>query len=220
MTLATTVDAFRLKYMRKAKERILECRNCPLYKNRKFPVIGKGNHQADIVFVNEAAGQKESMTGQPFSGNSKETFECAIKANNLDINSIYMTTGLRCWPQNTNVNNSFWFKECLKHFIYQLETIKPIVVCTMGSLITRALFIYYRNINQNYKVAELHGNAYIIRPKKRRIKGRIMLIPSFKFYIVPTFNPADKSNSAVIQAIIEDVATVKRITELKSILFP
>ena len=90
----------------------------------------------------------------------------------------------------------------------------------MGSLITRALFIYYRNINQNYKVAELHGNAYIIRPKKRMIKGRIMLIPSFKFYVVPTFNPADKSNSAVIQAIIEDVATVKRITELKSILFP
>jgi len=52
------------------------------------------------------------------------------------------------------------------------------------------------------------------------IKGRIMLIPSFKFYIVPTFNPADKSNSAVIQAIIEDVAAVKHITELKSILFP
>jgi len=60
--------------LREIKDEILNLKGFPLCEYRKAnnykPVIGQGNHNADIVFVGEAPGKNEAETGYPFCGMS------------------------------------------------------------------------------------------------------------------------------------------------------
>ena len=50
------------------KEEIIDCKKCDLCKTRKNSVPGKGNKNAQIVFVGEAPGRTEDVNGEPFVG--------------------------------------------------------------------------------------------------------------------------------------------------------
>ena len=41
------------------------CRKCKLWETRNNVVIGKGNKNADIMFIGEGPGQQEDLTGIP-----------------------------------------------------------------------------------------------------------------------------------------------------------
>ena len=47
---------------------IQQCRRCPLGQSRKTAVMGRGSHQAKIMFVAEAPGAQEDLQGIPFVG--------------------------------------------------------------------------------------------------------------------------------------------------------
>ena len=51
----------RTELLRKIKEEVIALKESPLYqeriKNKVFPVIGEGSHQAKIMFVGEAPGK-------------------------------------------------------------------------------------------------------------------------------------------------------------------
>ena len=49
---------------------IAVCTQCPLGKTRNRPVMGKGDHQADIMLIAEAPGAQEDEQGIPFVGRS------------------------------------------------------------------------------------------------------------------------------------------------------
>ena len=56
------------------RDEIWNLEKSPLYeeriKNNAYPVIGEGNHDADIMFIGEAPGKNEAATGRPFCGRS------------------------------------------------------------------------------------------------------------------------------------------------------
>ena len=58
--------------LKKIKDELLEFRESPLFayrtENGYFPVIGEGNHEAEILFTGEAPGENEAKTGRPFCG--------------------------------------------------------------------------------------------------------------------------------------------------------
>ncbi len=62
----------RTEQLRKIKDEVLALKDSPLYservKNKVFPVIGEGNHHARIMFIGEAPGKNEALTGRPFVG--------------------------------------------------------------------------------------------------------------------------------------------------------
>ena len=62
----------RTELLRKIKEEVVNLKTSPLYaeriKNKVFPVIGEGSHQAKIMLVGEAPGKNEAATGRPFCG--------------------------------------------------------------------------------------------------------------------------------------------------------
>ncbi|MDP2946463.1 MAG: uracil-DNA glycosylase, partial [bacterium] len=53
------------KLLLAVKEEVIKCQKCQLCKTRTFPVIGQGNHNAQIVFIGEAPGANEDKTGVP-----------------------------------------------------------------------------------------------------------------------------------------------------------
>ena len=46
----------------------LNCQRCDLWKTRRNVVIGKGNKNADIMFIGEGPGEQEDIQGYPFVG--------------------------------------------------------------------------------------------------------------------------------------------------------
>ncbi len=50
---------------------IIDCRKCKLYTNRKNIVFGKGNREADVMFIGEGPGADEDNEGLPFVGKAR-----------------------------------------------------------------------------------------------------------------------------------------------------
>ena len=45
-----------------------KCRACPLCETKTNTVFGIGNENAELMFVGEAPGEKEDLSGIPFVG--------------------------------------------------------------------------------------------------------------------------------------------------------
>ena len=73
------------------KQNVVICKNCNLCNDRKNAVPGKGNQNADIVFIGEAPGKNEDLHGEPFVGIAGKKLDEALKNSGLVRNEIYIT---------------------------------------------------------------------------------------------------------------------------------
>ena len=60
-------------------EKIIKCTKCDLCQNRKNAVPGKGNQNADVIFIGEAPGKSEDICGEPFIGTAGKRLDDALK---------------------------------------------------------------------------------------------------------------------------------------------
>jgi DNA polymerase len=84
--------------LRKIKDDVLKCQKCSLFKTRKFPVIGQGNHQAKIVFIGEAPGASENLTGVPFCGAAGKILDELLESVGIKREDVYIANILKCRP--------------------------------------------------------------------------------------------------------------------------
>jgi len=59
--------------------------------NKFFPVIGEGNHHAEIMFIGEAPGKKEAQTGKPFCGASGKMLDSLFESIGMKRKDVYIT---------------------------------------------------------------------------------------------------------------------------------
>src|SRR3989344_5440166 len=84
------------------KDEILNLTSSPLYKerikNKYFPVIGEGNHQAKIMFIGEAPGENEAKTGRPFCGRAGKVLDNLLQSVNIERRDVYVTNIVKDSP--------------------------------------------------------------------------------------------------------------------------
>ena len=77
----------RTAQLRAIKDAIVNLKESPLYdyrqRNGYFPVIGQGDHYADIMFIGEAPGENEAKTGLPFCGASGRVLDELLESIDL-----------------------------------------------------------------------------------------------------------------------------------------
>ena len=73
------------------QEKVKNCKKCDLCTSRKNAVPGKGNHNADIVFIGEAPGKNEDECGEPFIGTAGKKLNVALKNAGLERSDVYIT---------------------------------------------------------------------------------------------------------------------------------
>lgn len=73
------------------EQHIAACVHCPLSQTRHLPVMGRGNHQADLMLIAEAPGGQEDQQGIPFVGRSGEILDNLLQDCGLDRAQIYIT---------------------------------------------------------------------------------------------------------------------------------
>ena len=76
-------------------EECAACRGCALHETRTNCVFGKGNRNAELMFVGEAPGENEDKTGQPFVGRAGQLLDRFLYAVDIPKEEVYIANILK-----------------------------------------------------------------------------------------------------------------------------
>ena len=158
------------------KQKVLDCKKCPLYKTRKNPVLGEGSLKARIMFIGEAPGYNEDLLGKPFVGRAGKFLDELLDSINLSRNEIFITNILKCRPPNNRNPLESEIKACSPYLNEQINIIKPRIIVTLGNFSTR--FILKKFSISPQQITKIHGKVF-------RIKNLI-----YDVIVIPMFHPA------------------------------
>ncbi len=145
------------------------CTRCALAASRTQVVFGRGNPDADLVFVGEAPGAEEDAQGKPFVGRSGRLLDrLVLEEIGLSDDRFYVMNVLKCRPPANRDPKPEEVRSCSGWFDAQLDLLDPVVVVPLGNFATRAL------LDTTEGITRLRGRSYPWR-------GRVL---------VPTFHPA------------------------------
>jgi uracil-DNA glycosylase len=161
-------------------EHIKLVKQTEIFKNCTNIVIGKGNLNANILFVGEAPGKNEDEQGLPFVGRAGKNLDELLAKVGLSLEDIYIANILKCRPPE---NRNPLPEEIRAHtpwLIEQIKQMKPKVVCSLGNYATK-FFLAGGDVDMMDKqpgITTLHG------------KVRYVEIGGVKIKLIPLFHPA------------------------------
>jgi uracil-DNA glycosylase family 4 len=151
-----------------------------LFENCTNIVVGKGNSNADILFVGEAPGRKEDEQGIPFCGASGKNLDKLLDSVGISLDDIYVANILKCRPPDKRDPLPDEIRAHTPWLLKQIKDMKPKVVCSLGNYSTK-FFLSLGNVDLMKKqpgITEVHGVA------------RDIEIGGLKIRLIPLFHPA------------------------------
>jgi DNA polymerase len=126
----------KTKRMRQIKEKVVALEGSPLYdyrqKNDYLPVIGEGDHDADLMFIGEAPGETEAKTGRPFCGAAGNLLNKLLDHVGLDRESVYITNVLKDRPPENRDPTQEEIDTYVPFLHRQIGVIEPDVIAALG----------------------------------------------------------------------------------------
>ncbi len=183
---------------------IILAKETEICKNCKNVVVGKGDLNADIMFVGEAPGKNEDEQGLPFVGAAGKNLNGLLEKVGLKIEDVYIANILKCRPPENRDPLPEEIEAHTPWLIEQIKQIKPKVVCSLGNYATK-FFLADENVN-NMKnipgITQFHG------------KVKLMDFHGVKIKLVPLFHPAAIIyNRSLIDSWEKDMEIVKSLVQ-------
>jgi len=148
------------KELKQIKDEVIKCRKCPLYESRTLPVIGQGNHQAEIVFVGEGPGFNEDKTGVPFCGQSGDVLDELFESIGYKREDAYVCNILKCRPPNNRDPEKEEVEACVPYLEKQIEIIKPKIIATLGNYAMGFILRKYGLEDRIEGISKIHGKVF------------------------------------------------------------
>lgn len=170
----------KLEELKKIEEDILNNLECSLKDNAKNLVFGKGNINADILFIGEAPGAKEDEQGIPFVGRAGKDLDKFLHQIELSLDDVYITNILKYRPPK---NRDPTKEEIITHTPYLVEQIKvinPKIIATLGNFSTKFVLSGFnqKNMKKIGGISELHGKEFEVE------------LDFTKFKVIPIYHPS------------------------------
>lgn len=108
------------------------CKKCRLCETAKNAVPGEGNIDAEIVFVGEAPGANEDLTGRPFVGRAGKTLEVLLQEINLKREDVWIGNIIKHRPPENRDPLPDEIEACHPYLAMQLKAINPKLIVTLG----------------------------------------------------------------------------------------
>jgi uracil-DNA glycosylase len=102
-------------------------------------VFADGNPQARVMFVGEAPGYEEDMTGKPFVGPSGKLLDRMMQAIGLDRTSAYIANVVPWRPPGNRTPTPQETATCLPFIRRQIELADPDILVCLGQPATHTL---------------------------------------------------------------------------------
>jgi DNA polymerase len=154
------------------------CQKCGLAGTRTKTVYGVGSPAARILFVGEAPGHDEDVSGEPFVGRAGRLLTDMIeKGMGLRREDVYICNVLKCRPPNNRTPASDEIASCKDYLLRQIEIIRPELIIALGAPAAQTL------LGTKEGIGRLRGRFHDFYPSGSSMIG--VPIP-----LLPTFHPA------------------------------
>ncbi len=128
-----------------------ECQKCSLGATRTNLVFGTGNKDAVLMFVGEAPGENEDLTGIPFVGRAGQLFDKYLLAVDIPREDVYICNMLKCRPPKNRDPEEGEQDICIEYLREQVRLVKPKMIVCLGRISAMRL------IHPDYKITKEHG---------------------------------------------------------------
>jgi len=160
------------------------CTRCGLASGRTQVVFGRGDPDADLLFIGEGPGQQEDEQGFPFVGRSGQLLDRLLaEETGLQRDQVRVINVVMCRPPGNRDPLPEEIEACSPYLSRQIELTAPRVIVTLGNFATR----------------------FVLQTKEgiTKLRGRTHSHPSGAT-VVPTFHPA-----AVLRGGAESMAQMR-----------
>ena len=202
--------ADRTEQLRKIKDEVLVLKKLPLYqdrvKNANFPVIGEGSHYAKIVFIGEAPGKNEALTGRPFVGVAGKFLNELLASAEIKREAVYITNIVKDRPPFNRDPLPSEIEIYGPFLDRQIEIIKPKVVATLGRFSMQYIMNRYGLSFECASISQIHGQVFSVPDETLEKLG----FNNVK--VVPLYHPAAAIyNQHLVETLKEDFKVLKTL---------
>lgn len=169
---------------------VKECTKCSeLVDERCCIVNGRGNTNAEILFIGEAPGEEEDKLGKPFVGKSGKTLMEHIREAGIPDDKYRITNSIRCRPPDNRNPTSEELSNCYEYLMEEIEEVSPTVIVCLGKIASQNLLG-----REVYPTSE-GGSVYSTRVNERSYNVVVSVHPASILY--------DKSNEEILGKAIK-----------------
>ena len=161
------------------KQRVADCRACPLCQQRRQAVFGVGNEQATWLFVGEGPGADEDAQGEPFVGQAGKLLDNMLAA--LDIargEQVYIANAVKCRPPGNRTPEAAEMAACRPYLERQIALIRPKIIVLLGKAAVHSV------LHQDKALGSMRG-------QRHDYQGIPVVVTYHPAYLLR--NPADKA---------------------------
>lgn len=177
----------RAAQLKKITEELQNLKESPLYeyrqKNNYSVVVGEGNHQANLMFIGEAPGEKEAKSGRPFVGAAGRILDELLESIRLKREDVYITNIVKDRPPDNRDPTVEEIQLYQPFLIKQIEIIQPKVIATLGRFAMEFVMGQFNMAEKGQKISALHGKALTAQTSAGPISVVPLYHPAVALYV-------------------------------------
>lgn len=190
--------------LREIRDEVARTKSLPLYaeriKNRVYPVIGEGSHDAAIMFVGEAPGKNEAEQGRPFCGAAGRVLDELLTAAGIARKDVYITNIVKDRPP---MNRDPLPEEIAAYAPFldrQIDIIRPRIIATLGRFSMQYVMRKFGLDAEISSISRIHGRVFSADA------------PYGPITVIPFFHPAMALyNESSKKQMLEDFEVIKTL---------
>lgn len=161
------------------KNEVINLTQSPLYEyrvtNNYYPVIGEGNHKAQIMFIGEAPGKNEAMTARPFCGASGRVLDELLESIGLDRKDVYITNVVKDRPPDNRDPTKKEIELYTPFLVRQIDIIKPNIIAPLGRFSMKFILEKFDCPESSNSIGTNHGKKI----QSQASYGPVVIIPLY-----------------------------------------
>ena len=172
-------------------------------------VMGSGSKNATIMFIGEALGNKEVITKIPFTGSAGNLLNEILTQVGLNRDEVYTTNICKCRPPDNRIPKASEIKACLPFLLEEIKSVKPKVICTLGSVALKIIL-------GKTGLQKIRGNVIETKIQISKPVDAFDESAFFKVKVLPTYHPAYVlrfPEYSYRKDFIKDLILLKKISE-------
>ena len=130
------------------------CQRCELSQTRTNVVFGSGSREARLMFIGEAPGEKEDLSGVPFVGAAGKLLDKYLYAVGIEREDVFIANMLKCRPPKNRDPLPAEEDACIDYLREQVKLIQPKVIVCLGRISAMRL------IKPDFKISVEHGTWF------------------------------------------------------------
>ena len=161
------------------------CQACGLCKQRKNPVFGIGDVQANWLVIGEAPSEEDDLAGEPFVGQAGQLLDNMLKAVGLSRKAqgeegVYITQVTKCRTPGTQNPSPQELATCAPYLARQVALVQPKIILAMGRFAVQSV------LQTTEPLGKLRGQLH-------SFEGVPVVVTYTPAYLLR--NPADKAKA-------------------------